>query len=111
MITVWCTGCTGFEPIVSVLSGASGVMECSSSMSAVAVAVSDRGDTSSIESSEASPRPDGYDCGCGSCHAVTVVALAEERFSPTRPMQKSVREDVPLSITRAPLIPPPQRDA
>src|SRR5690242_15937945 len=74
-VTVWCLGCSAFDPIVERLSGvasASG-MSCGDEMTP---APAPHGTRSVAASADGAHRAAGYDCGCQSCHAVAVLRVA-----------------------------------
>jgi hypothetical protein len=119
LVTVWCTGCSGFEPLLDAAIGRSGVgMDCASE---------ERGPAASTQSSEfgvvtaqphapaaisalpLSSSEKGFSCGCVSCHAVT---LASWSFTPPVAPATSLANapELPLvSVGRVPLLPPPER--
>jgi len=102
LITIWCLGCSGYEPLLGSLSGAqSKVMSCASAEA------SDGGAATTISTVASSH--DRFDCGCsGSCHAPRPVEqpTVAERLAIPRVEQAAMRE--PASVSRPPLLPPPE---
>ena len=114
VVTIWCLGCSGYEPLLGSLLGTTdAMMMCDSapsmredmgagSMSGIGAA--DHGAT--VSASASAER--GFDCGCGSCHAAsasTATAMASHRPIPALPHAEPT---APSSISRAPLLPPPE---
>lgn len=118
-LTVWCLGCSGFEPMVDALMG-------NAPGSGMVCGTSDRGeDDTATMATAASPQAAGpgvvsvgaaahrgFDCGCGqSCHGVSVIDRRDApRMSPP-PRVATVDAPQPSSVARTPLVPPPQRTA
>jgi hypothetical protein len=106
LITVWCLGCSAYEPLLDSLlaSGASTGMSCGSEMGTKNDLASTGQNT--VLSSPAAQA--GYACGCGSCQSETPqswsVATSATRIPST--IEAVVVE--PTSITRAPVAPPPE---
>jgi hypothetical protein len=112
LITVWCLGCTGYEPLLSTLLGesAGGMMACGSVMgTAAADAVSPAGHgTNQAAVSDAAQSNHSFDCGCGSCHAAAPTQPIG-RAPSSLPLALAQHEpSEPASLSRAPLLPPPQ---
>jgi hypothetical protein len=118
LVTIWCTGCSGFEPVLDAALGRSGMgMDCGSLDSAPSnearsteATVAARPDAAtSISRLAMSTTERGFSCGCGSCHAVT---LASWSFSPLPARAISLVDTSELalvSVGRVPLLPPPER--
>jgi hypothetical protein len=114
LITVWCLGCAGFEPIVDSLLGfgtASG-MACASETNATGtMSAMDMAKMPQSSSSVSAPSDGhrGFDCGCGqSCQSASPAqASAPPQIGPA---PRLAAADVPQlrSVARAPLLPPPQ---
>jgi hypothetical protein len=113
LITVWCTGCGGFEPLVDAAFGAKGVaMTCPSgdwsgvATSTVIAAAQVAPASVAVLSTSATER--GYSCGCSSCHAVT---LGWSVLPPAPPTQApaALPATTLASVARALLLPPPER--
>ena len=114
VITLWCLGCSGFEPLLGAAFGLdSSVMTCASdggSMGA-SMAPSSNGSTGHATVSAAVDAHHGFDCGCGSCHSASPSTLAIQSIPQSAPTTASARIGELLSVVRAPLLPPPQRTA
>lgn len=117
LVTLWCLGCSSYEPILDSLLGAGGGMVCepgmamASSPGAVVATHNDRTLVSvSLVSAPTNDR--GFDCGCGgSCHAPSLTLDAvTPRVSPIPTVEQSQPSE-PASISRTPLLPPPERTA
>lgn len=117
LVTLWCLGCSSYEPLLGSLFGAgpNAMMICDSDMAAAsttpaASAVADQGHANRVTAAPTDNR--SFDCGCGgSCHApspnlATIVAAA----APV-PAIEQLQPSEPASISRAPLLPPPQLTA
>lgn len=119
LVTVWCLGCFGYEPIVDAMRGTRAVagMDCDSMMASSAN--SENAATAAIDGGAPAPSAigvasthSGFDCGCGGlCHAVSIT-YASLAHAPLRvPLATRDQPAEPTSITRSPLPPPPQRAA
>ncbi len=115
LITLWCLGCSSYEPILGSLLGVKTavMMTCDTDKTppatSAAVAASDR---DHIGGTVSGSEERGFDCGCGgSCHAPspTFAAIAAA-LSPVAAVEQQLPSE-PLSIARAPLLPPPERTA
>jgi hypothetical protein len=107
LITVWCLGCSGYEPLLGSLIGTGG-MNCASEMG---VSSSETGVANSVAQmtvGNASQPDQGFDCGCGSCHAASPVDWVVNVERPESPTVASVIAIEPLSVVRAPVAPPPE---
>lgn len=114
LVTVWCLGCSSYEPILTSLLGgrAVGMMTCDGETGAasnlgVAAATSAPLENSPAVSAPAENR--GFDCGCGrSCHASAPnLPAAAQRPAPV-PGADQFAPTAPAAITRTPLLPPPE---
>jgi hypothetical protein len=110
LLTVWCLGCSGFDPILGALFGASGstVMNCASEMgmSSTPDDADGAGAASTIRDAGRADR--GFDCGCGGCYSaspiqwtVIVDRAQTRRIDALAPVE-------PMSVTRTPVVPPPE---
>jgi hypothetical protein len=109
LVTVWCLGCSAYEPLLGSLLGSKAVamMACDSEPAFAA-----EGARASQESRITAPTSrdsNDYDCGCGgSCHAPSAsVARPTELRSPVA-VVIAFQPIEPASISRSPLIPPPE---
>ena len=116
LITLWCLGCSSYEPLLSALLGgkATTMMVCDADMTpptaSDASTTADRDHAGGTVSAAATDR--GFDCGCGgSCHAPSpafaAIAAPLSRVASVDQQQPSE----PLSIARTPLLPPPELTA
>jgi len=108
VITVWCLGCSALDPLIASLFARPGsvFMTCGSE------------DASFAETNETEPRTvrdaatdegtNGMTCGCQTCYAPAPAALATAPALPAAPDDPVSRYSAPLSVERAPLVPPPQ---
>ena len=119
LVTVWCTGCSGYEPLLDAALGRSGAgMDCASedgtppaSAQAPELGVSAARfhAAAAISARPMSSGETGFSCGCTSCHAVT---LASWSFTPLAApgIPLASAPELPLvSVGRVPLLPPPER--
>jgi hypothetical protein len=114
LITVWCLGCSGFEPIVDSLLGlgAAPGMVCASEMDAT-------GTMSAMDSAEVplhatvSAPSDGhrrFDCGCAqSCQSASPTRASSLPHVDPALRVAAANLPQPPSVVRVPLLPPPQR--
>ena len=118
LVTVWCTGCMGFEPLMNAAMGLSGVrMTCASDVSVTETTTSASDDSVAptselIHGSVSAPANEasrsGFSCGCSSCHAVT---MSSWMFEGLAAVPADVVHGVVValhSVARSPLLPPPQ---
>jgi hypothetical protein len=112
LLTLWCLGCSGFEPLLdAALRASAPVMTCGSGvapMSAEMSQVSSEGSGKQRTASLARAEDRGFDCGCVSCHAAAPSVWAFHPEPQMRPVMQPGRILMPVSIVRAPLLPPPQ---
>ena len=116
-LTVWCLGCSGFDPIVDALAGgaAGSGMKCEAVERADVTSLPTFGtDTATAaESSEESVRAAddaGFDCGCGqACHGASPVEIHAAPDVRAALRVASVDSEEPPAVVHAPLLPPPQR--
>ena len=99
LITVWCLGCSGYDSLIDWLLGthAGMVMACDqqpqgANAATIAPSTDDR----------------GFDCGCGSCHAPSTQLSRLEQSRPNIAEIERLEPAAPESVTRAPLLPPPE---
>jgi hypothetical protein len=122
LITVWCLGCSSFDPLFDSLGLATATlgMECGSgeamnvrgtdteAVSSPAAVRSAAGSERVVQAPGSENAP-GYDCGCQSCHAPTPTQFAFVG-APSPAPDAPVSTPVALSsVVREPLVPPPQR--
>jgi hypothetical protein len=115
LVTVWCTGCAGFEPLADAAFGRQGAaMTCASADSSgmamngpAAAALHPSGPSVSVPSSVAAEK--GFSCGCSSCHAVTLAAWSVPMPKPPTLAPLVQPAAALVSVGRAPLLPPPER--
>lgn len=103
LITVWCLGCSGYEPLLSSLLGRSHAsMTCGLEMRSAADA------SAPITVSAADDAGQGLDCGCQSCHAASPLVAIVDALDPGIATTDVPFPDAPASVVRTPLLPPPQ---
>jgi hypothetical protein len=115
IVTVWCLGCSAYEPVLAELLGTSGAprMPCDSesemggSPTVTAGASHGAGDAK-VASAAATTSGRGFACGCQSCHAAAPVVLSVVSQTALTAYLPESTPAAPLSIARAPLVPPPQ---
>ena len=114
LVTVWCLGCSAFEPLLAGLTGESGGfgMSCASEpgregLSTVVTAGG--GGAMTVDAPSTENSPDDCLCQCQGCHAPSpnAIEVILERLAP--PSLPSAGPDAFLSVARQPLVPPPQR--
>lgn len=114
LVTVWCLGCSSYESIVASLLGApSGSMMACGDESPVApqigAAPSEQSATRAVATIAATNESRSFDCGCGgSCHAPSPQAAAVSSQTAPIPVALQFAPTAPTSLTRAPLLPPPE---
>ncbi|MGH7616962.1 MAG: hypothetical protein ACREPM_07020, partial [Gemmatimonadaceae bacterium] len=108
LVTLWCLGCSSYEPILESLLGGTTMMACDSEVgasSASTAGAADHGQSRIAASTDAR----NFDCGCGgSCYAPS---LAPATVSIPRASVAAVDQQqpsAPIALTRAPLLPPPE---
>jgi hypothetical protein len=117
LLTVWCTGCSGFEPVLEAALGGSEVgMECASEQSGAgrskespSAAAANAQSAGAVSATPASSNERGFTCSCSSCHSVTIASWS---FTPLAapPLLPAFATELPLvSVSRMPLLPPPER--
>ncbi|NOT07704.1 MAG: hypothetical protein HOP28_05780 [Gemmatimonadales bacterium] len=98
LLTVWCLGCCGFEPMLNVGGGAMAT-PCAEELAALPGALQAGAATSTA--------PDAS-CSCLSCCAVSAVRFAVSSAAP-EPLAQPVSGSVTLvSIAQEPRYPPPK---
>lgn len=111
VITVWCIGCSGFEPLLDAAFGDGAVgMTCGSDRIETSAHAMDSAHALATVSA-AGVHQRAFDCGCGSCHSA---APSVWSYRPTRalaPMTAFSHAGMLASIVRTPLLPPPQHTA
>jgi len=125
VVTVWCTGCSGFEPVLGAIAGEGAqVMSCASesmqaSNASTEGSASSAGMISGSTSSEqttvsAAPRASSqneFSCGCSSCHAVELAHGVIPTVEQAAPIPVVQAPSALMSVGRTPLLPPPERTA
>ena len=115
LVTVWCLGCSAFDPLLALLDGSNAPMTvCASDGAAPVAQGSVVGDTASSAQTSAfvvasSPAPHGDVCGCQSCLAAQSDRAHEQISAQSAPRIERAEPVVPASVTRSPLLPPPER--
>jgi hypothetical protein len=113
LVTVWCLGCSAFEPLLVALAGDSGSFGMSCGSEGIVeggAVVADAGGDGAMIVRDASTESSSRDClcQCQGCHApspIEIVATVERTPAQRLPV---ARPGVPLSVLREPLVPPPQ---
>src|SRR5437868_1051407 len=89
LVTLWCLGCSSYEPLLDSLLGSAGGMVCPPGMAMAhstgdEVAASNERAVANASTVSAPADARSFDCGCGgSCHAPSVAfATAAPRVSP-----------------------------
>jgi hypothetical protein len=118
LVTVWCTGCSGFEPLIEAALGRSEMgMVCGSEEGATATgsqvstgsAVERPMSAPGVSALPTSPAQSGFSCGCTSCKTVAP-AMWSFALLPAPALPRADTAELPLvSIGRVPLLPPPER--
>lgn len=118
LVTVWCTGCTGFEPLLDAALGQNQAgMVCASERGATTemgqMSASSAGDGSqtspAMSALPTTSAQQGFTCGCMSCQAVAPAAWSFALL-PAPALPPVVATELPLvSVGRVPLLPPPER--
>jgi hypothetical protein len=116
LVTIWCLGCSGYRQLLDGILGmrAGSVWTCASAMNADGITHVDSSmtmnqakDGRSMVSAPADCP--GFDCGCGiSCHAPSPpsAAMTASYALPAAVVQPQL--PAPASVSRAPLVPPPE---
>lgn len=122
-VTVWCLGCSAFDPLVERLLGSGSGMLCASeggaSMSGMlgeprtaAVPAAGSADAQAHEPSAVRAAHDhgvgGVSCGCQSCTATSPATLVALAPALETPHAHEWRVTSLLDFARAPLVPPPE---
>jgi hypothetical protein len=115
LVTVWCLGCSAFDPLLALLGGSSGpMMVCASdgvvsaSQESTVATTSSTVETISV-APVSSPTTHGDVCGCQSCQAAESDRLQQQIAAEQTPRVERIEPTAPASVTRSPLLPPPQR--
>ena len=115
VITVWCTGCSGFEPLMNSMLGSEiAAMSCASAqrdtMPGMGMTAADtQDDGRSVAAAGEDAR--SVDCECGSCHAVAVTHEVVAEVATPRP--QGAHTELPSLVSAEPsaMRPPPNRVA
>jgi hypothetical protein len=103
VLTVWCLGCSAYDPLIDALTGAGrSPMSCGSEMGAPAAT-----GTAAIAASAAASTQ-GFNCGCVSCTGASPQTLAFALTESASPTAELPAIALWTSITRAPVAPPPE---
>jgi hypothetical protein len=115
LVTVWCLGCSAYEPLLAELLGPSAGrgMACDSEgqmvgSAAVTTAAPHDAGGAKVASAAAATSDQGFACNCQSCHSATPVVLSVVSQATLTPYLPESTPAELLSIARAPLVPPPQ---
>lgn len=116
LVTIWCLGCVAYEPIVDSFSvtGMVSATDCDSRrvLEYGQLAIVSVGAVVIASSVSAAPSESGFDCCCGAlCHAVCIAHETSSVPQLTVPLAVHDQPTEPASVTRSPLLPPPQRTA
>ena len=115
ILTVWCLGCSAFDPLLCRLFGTgAAVMDCAGAeqpASTPAIATTTSGDESAVAvapTSSGHGSPNAMTCDCQSCHAppAALIALKPELTPP--PAIALIEPGSFASVGREPLVPPPE---
>ncbi len=113
LVTVWCLGCSAFDPLIANLfpDSAGAMMVCASEAPSGGTSLQDSDRRATSVSAIADEGDRGASCDCGSCYAPAPTALLSARPPSPVPQQSAAELGLPPSVERAPLVPPPQRGA
>ncbi len=114
LVTIWCLGCTGYESLLDAWLGDSSValMSCDSAMGVDIATSAGAVEAPATKSGDAAvselANHRGFACDCGSCHAppMNPRAVLVPRLAPVAVVHFQPPE--PASISRTPLLPPPE---
>jgi len=106
LVTVWCLGCSAFEPLMAQLAGMNpgSTMECSPNGGMVS---QPEAGGSAVEAVVAGAHH-AYECGCQSCYAASPTMAAANTVAPKVPDVVQFKAQPAPGTDRAPLVPPPQ---
>ena len=111
LVTVWCLGCSAFDPLIaSLFPGGHPTMVCSSEGPSTVQTTAQEGRSISAPAANHGAN-DGTACDCGFCSAPAPTDLVSATPAPTGPQQTGSDAITPPSVARTPLLPPPQRVA
>ena len=108
LITVWCLGCSAFDPLVAGLFPGDGPLMVCAGEGSGAVQSAAQDHASVGDSTAKRHASDRTDCGCGSCSAPAPTGLAIAALAQSVPHQLTADVVAPPSVARTPLVPPPQ---
>ena len=118
VVTVWCLGCSGFEPLLDALLGeeAGSTMACAPSSDptdgTTSGAVSDLSTAEDAVVAAPAAAHRGFECGCGqSCQSTTLPGTYVAPPLAGVPHIAAADVTPPPSVVRTPLLPPPERSA
>ncbi len=118
LVTVWCTGCSGFEPLLDAALGQNQAgMVCASEQGTATemghMAASSAGGQAlpGVSALPASAGQQGFTCGCMSCQTVAPAAWSFALLPPPVLPPIVTTESSLVSVSRVPLLPPPERTA
>ncbi len=108
LVTVFCLGCSSYEPLIQSLLGQTSGMTCGSEMGMTTASADQPSSTgAALSAPGASHR--NLDCGCSSCTGASPLSFVLALPAARQPEAYSPMVEEPSSVTRAPIAPPPQR--
>jgi hypothetical protein len=112
LLTVWCLGCSAFDPIIAHLAGLKAGMICGADEIGTGGVVStgDGNETATVGPVD----EDGEGpvvCDCQSCAAPAPALVADAAEPSPAPGTEAADRVTPPGLDREPLVPPPQRVA
>jgi len=113
LVTVWCLGCSAFDPLLSRLAGSNAGMNCASGtggMSGAAMVAAAHTPVASVSAVPAANAPD-VGCDCQGCFAPSLHLGSIAVTSVLPPGIPDLTRQVPADIAYQPLHPPPQAHA
>ena len=125
LVTIWCTGCAGFEPVLNAIAGQGvAIMSCASESmqesnpsaapsgtSASVVAEGSASASAAVSATLGASSQRDFSCGCSQCHAVTLARAVVPTLQLATPSLVTRAPIALVSVGRAPLLPPPERIA
>lgn len=117
LVTIWCLGCSAYDPLLDSLFGSSAGsgMACASDAGArgtdAPAAKAGTGDSVpsvSAMATDGGHSGGGFACGCQSCHAASPAATAVAPAPLELPSAPAAEAATLVSAEREPLVPPPQ---
>lgn len=114
LVTIWCLGCSGYEPLLGALlgPGAGSMMACDTGMTMgtpdTASSMSSAVNGGELGVSALGAVGHGFDCDCGSCHAPSPTHATAAAPESSVPAIAQREPSEPASVSRSPLLPPPE---